>query len=121
MILKDGEQVTGLRLFVKSRTGAIQGQIKVEGDEVIPNSRLSIWLTLLEPNRTWHQSTSGIPSPQLDSRKHFAVQGLPAGTYEVSVAVYEPGRYDTNRIYKQEVTVTDNAVSEVTVTIKTKP
>jgi hypothetical protein len=49
------------------------------------------------------------------------VQGLAAGTYQLSVAVYDPGRYETNRIYKQQVTVTDNTVSEVTVTIKTKP
>lgn len=121
LVLKDGEQVTGLRLVVKTLTGAIEGQIKVEGDEVIPNSRLSIWLTLLDNNRTWYQNTSAPPSPQLDSRKRFRVEGLAAGTYEVNVAVYEQGRYETSRIYKQQVTVADNAVSEVTVTIKTKP
>jgi hypothetical protein len=49
------------------------------------------------------------------------VQGLAAGTYQLNVAVYDPGRYETNRIYKQQVTVNDNTVSEVTVTIKTKP
>jgi hypothetical protein len=49
------------------------------------------------------------------------MKGLEAGTYEVNVAVFEPGRQDTNRLYKQQVTVTDNAVSEVVVTIKTRP
>jgi len=48
-------------------------------------------------------------------------QGLAAGTYEVSVAVFEPGRFDTSRIYKQQVTVADNTVSEITITIKAKP
>ncbi|HEY0366612.1 MAG TPA: hypothetical protein VGC73_09080, partial [Pyrinomonadaceae bacterium] len=67
------------------------------------------------------QSTSRNPSPELDSRKRFAVRGLAAGTYEVNVGVYEAGRYDTNRIYKQQVTVADNSVSEVTITIKIKP
>jgi len=121
LMLKDGEQVTGLRLVVKHLTGAIHGQIKVEGDELMPNSRLSLWINPLDPNSTWYQSTSRNPSPQLDSRKRFAVEGLAAGTYEVNVAVYEAGRYDTNRIYKQQVTVADNSVSEVTITIKTKP
>lgn len=120
LTLKDGEQVTGLRLIVKYLTGAIHGKIEIEGDESVPNSRLSIWLEPLDP-RTWYQSTSGPPSPQLDSRKRFVVQGLSAGTYEVNVAVYDPGRYETSRIYKQQVTVNDNMVSEVTVTIKTKP
>ena len=118
LTLKDGEQVTGLRLVVKYLTGAIRGQIKVEGDELLPNSRLSIWITPLDPEGYQHSSGN---SPQLDSRKRFAIEGLAAGTYEVNVAVYEPGRYDTNRIYKQQVTVTDNAVSEVTITIKNKP
>jgi protocatechuate 3,4-dioxygenase beta subunit len=120
LTLNDGEQVTGLRLVVKYLTGAIHGEIKVEGDEALPASRLSIWLTPIDMNRTWYQS-SGDPSVRLDSRKHFEVQGLAAGTYEVNVAVYDPGRSNTNRIYKQQVTVADNAVSEVTITIKAKP
>jgi hypothetical protein len=121
LTLKDGEQVTGLRLVVKYLTGAIHGEIKVEGDELMPNTRLSIWLTNLDPNRTGYHSSWGDPSVQLDSRKRFVVQGLAAGTYEVNVAVYEPGRSDTNRIYKEQVTVTDNAVTEITITIKAKP
>ena len=120
LTVKEGEQVTGLRLFVKYLTGAIHGEIKVEDDESLPNSRLSIWFTPLDTNRTWYQST-GNPSPQLDARKRFMIEGLSAGTYEVSVAVYEPGRYETSRIFKQQVTVTDNNVSEVTITIKSKP
>jgi protocatechuate 3,4-dioxygenase beta subunit len=115
LTLKDGEQLTGLRLVIKYLTGAIHGEIKVEGDEVLPSSRLSIWLTPLDTNRTY-QSANGDPSPRLDSRKRFVVEGLAAGTYEVNVAVY-----GTNRVYKQEVTVADNAVSEMTITIKTKP
>ena len=63
----------------------------------------------------------GNSSPQLDSRKRFVVEGLAAGTYEVNVGVFEPNRQDSNRVLKQQVTVSDNAVSEVTITIKTKP
>src|SRR5215217_6734129 len=117
--LKDGEQVTGLRLVVKYLTGAIRGQVKVEGDELLPNARLSIWFNPVDANPTWYRPSGN--SPQLDSRRRFLIEGLAAGTYEVNVAVYEPGRDDTNRIYKQQVTVTDNTVSEVTITIKTKP
>jgi hypothetical protein len=32
--------------------------------------------------------------------------------------VFDANRQDTQRIFKQEVTVVDNAVSEVTITIK---
>ena len=122
LMLKDGEQVTGVRLVVRYLTGGIRGQIKVEGDELLPNSRVSVWLSRIDENRPGIQyMPSGGSSPQLDSRRRFVMQGLEAGTYEVNVAVFEPGRQDTNRIYKQQVTVADNAVSEVTVTVKTKP
>ena len=120
LTLKDGEQVAGLRVVTKYLTGAIHGEIKVEDDESLPSSRLMISLTPLDANRTWYQSLRN-SSPQLDSRKRFMIQPLAAGTYEVSVAVIEPGRYDLSRSVKQQVTVTDNAVSEVTITIKSKP
>lgn len=118
--LKDGEQVTGLRLVVKYLTGAIRGEIKVEDDESLPSSRLMIGITPLDANRSWYQST-GNSSPQLDARKRFTIQPLAAGTYEVSVAVVEPGRWDLSRVFKQQVTVADNQVSEVTISVKSKP
>lgn len=120
LILKDGEQVTGLRLVAKYLTGAIHGQIVFEGDESIPASRLSLWIVPLVTNRT-SDKNNGPPSPQLDSRNHFVVDGLAAGTYELNVGVYDPGQYEANKVYKQQVTVTDNAVSDVTITIKNKP
>jgi len=121
LILKDGEQVAGVRLVLKYLTGAIHGQVKVEGDELQPNTHISLWITRIDDNRPGYQITSGSSSPQLDARRRFIVEGLQAGTYEVNVAVFEPNRQDTNRIYKEQVTVVDNVVSNVTVTIKTRP
>jgi len=60
-------------------------------------------------------------NPQIDSRGRFLIEGVAGGTYEINVAVFEPDRADTNRIFKQQVTVADNSVSEVTMTIKLKP
>jgi len=37
------------------------------------------------------------------------------------VALFEPGRYDTTQVYKQQVAVTDNTVSEVVITMPAKP
>ncbi len=121
LILKDGERVSGVRLVVKYLTGGIRGQIKVEGDEVISSQRLSVWITRIDPNRPDDEMHNGNSMPQVDSRKRFAVDGLAAGTYVVNVAVFEPSRQDSQRIFRQEVTVADNAVSEVTITIKSKP
>jgi len=120
LILKDGEQVTGLRLVVKFLTGAIHGQIKVEGDE-LPGTRMTVWINYLDDTRQGESYSMGNSSPQLDSRKRFTVEGLAAGTYEVNVAVFDPSRQDTNRIVQQQVTVVDNVASDVTITIKAKP
>jgi protocatechuate 3,4-dioxygenase beta subunit len=118
LILKDGEQVTGLRLVVRFLTGAIHGQIKVEGDD-LPGTRMTVWINYLDDTR--QGESVGNSSPQLDSRKRFTVEGLAAGTYEVNVAVFDPNRQDTNRIFKQQVTVVDNVASDVTITINARP
>jgi protocatechuate 3,4-dioxygenase beta subunit len=118
LFIKDGEQITGLQLVVKYLTGAIHGQIKIEGDEPLPVSRISVWINFIDPAREGPSYFTSGSSPQLDSRKRFVVESLAAGTYEVNVAIFDPGRVDTTRIHKQQVTVSDNAVSEVTITIK---
>jgi hypothetical protein len=121
LILKDAEQVNGVRLVVKYLTGAIHGQVKVEDDESLGDWQLLLSINPLDGDRTWYQSSGLNSSPRLDARKRFAIDGLAPGTYEVSVSMWKQGRADTNRVYKQQVTVADNAVSEVTFTIKTKP
>ena len=120
LILKEAEQVTGVRVVVKLLTGAIHGQIQFEGDEP-PTSRISVWISYFDETRRGDPYPLTSSSPQLDSRKRFTVEGLAAGTYEVNVAIFDPGRQDTNRIVKQEVTVVDNVASDVTITIKAKP
>lgn len=120
LILKDGEQVTGVRLVVKLLTGSIHGQIKFEGDE-LPASRMTVWVTYLDDNKQGEPFSVGNSSPQLDSRKRFTVEGLAAGTYEVNVALFGASGQYTQKIFKQQVVVVDNAASDVTITIKPKP
>lgn len=117
--INEGEQVTGVRLVVKYLTGAIHGQIKVEGDD-LSASRMRVWITYLDERQGDSYSMPN-SSPEVDSRKRFSVGGLAAGTYEVNVMVFEPGQQGSQRMFKQQVTVADNAVSDVTITIKTKP
>jgi protocatechuate 3,4-dioxygenase beta subunit len=119
--IKDGEHVTGLRLIVKSLTASIRGQVKIEDGELPVSSRMSIWVQLVADTRSSYSITRMNSSPQIDSRGRFLIEGLDAGTYEINIAIFENGRYDTSRIFKQEVTVAENSVSEVTVMVKLKP
>jgi Carboxypeptidase regulatory-like domain len=120
--VKEGEQVTGISLTVKyvNLTGTIRGQIKVENGELPPVSQ--IWLSVwpLDENLV-RKPSSAVPRPQLDVRGRFVLEGLAAGTYEVTVALMPPGRNKLGDRSTQQVTVADNSVSEVTLIMKSKP
>ena len=114
--IKDGEHVQGLRVVIKQLTGAIRGQIKIEGGELPRHSNMFVSIALIEGT-----TTGSYRSEQIDSRGRFYVQGLAAGRYEVTLNAYGPGILTHNPQHsKQEVTVVDNTVSEVVLTLKLK-
>ena len=115
--VKDREQVAGIRVTVKylKLTGAIRGQLKVEDGELPPASQLSLSIWPLDENLE-RKRTSSIRSPQPDARGRFFIEGLAAGTYQVTV--YPSGQTRTFDMKPQNVTVTDDTVTEVTVIIK---
>ena len=117
--VKDGEQIAGLRVVVKRPrfTGAIHGQVKFENGELPPTARILISVSLLDESSGKSQRLNS-GSPELDARGHFLVEELAAGTYEVSVTIFGAVNFDST---KQQVTVTENTVSEVTLTVKVKP
>lgn len=112
--VKEGEQVQGIRLIVKHLTSAIRGQVKIEG-ELPSSARMYVSITFLDGN-----ANSSHRSEELDLRRRFLAQGLAAGRYEVKANVYIPGRRLDFEGSKQEVTVTDNSVIEVVLTLKLK-
>lgn len=120
--VKEREHVGGLRVVLKysKLSGAIRGQVKVENGELPPVSQLSLSLWPLEENLEPKRSSS-IPSPQLDARGRFFIDGLPAGHYRLSVYVRQPGTNMVSDPTHQRVTVTDDIVTEVTLTLKAKP
>ncbi|HEX7330145.1 MAG TPA: carboxypeptidase-like regulatory domain-containing protein [Pyrinomonadaceae bacterium] len=119
--IKEGEQVTGLRLVVKylKLTGVMRGVVKIENGELSPDARVLVWVTPADPSRAARISP---PSPQVDSRGQFLLERLAAGTYDVRAALVEPGgRRLGPTSPKQVVVVADNTVTDVTLTIKLKP
>jgi hypothetical protein len=116
--LREGEQLAGFRVIVKYKnlTGAIRGQVKVENGELPPRSQMSL---LIFPVGVTTYTTHG-PIPQLDERGRFVAEGLAAGTYEVRVFVLQPSRKMSD-VTTQQVTVTDDTVTEVTLVIKPQP
>ena len=120
--LKDGEQVAGLRIVAKvvALTGAIRGQIKLENGEPLRAAHTIVSISRLNENSS-KSRLAGMSSSEVDSRGRFLIERLAAGTYELSVMMAPPGAHALDDVGRQQVTVTENRVSEVTVTIKLKP
>jgi hypothetical protein len=114
--IKDGEQITGLKLIVNMGTGTIRGVVKAENGELPPSSHISVWFT----NTGVDSKSQSNPAPIVDSRGRFVVEGLFPGTYEINAAVYAPGQ-NRSPSAKQQVTVTDGSIIEVTLTIDLSP
>ena len=121
--VKDGEQVAGVRIVVKllKLTGSIRGQIKFEDGELPPGDRIMVAVNRLDENSSKLQFAEMSSRPEVDSRGRFLIEHLQAGTYELKVVIFPPGGYVRDDIPTQQVMVNENAVSEVTVTIKLKP
>jgi len=75
----------------------------------------------LDESSSKSQSEELSSPPEVDSRGRFLIERLAAGTYELRVIVLPPGGYVADDGTTQQVTVTENAVSEVTVIVKLKP
>ena len=110
--LKDGESITGVKVFVSYGTASLRGVIGVENGAAPPNTRFAVRLT-----RSGENNVTVRPS-QADSRGHFLIEGVPAGVYDVTVTLIVPGkRYQATR----SVTLADGVVTDVVLTIDLTP
>ena len=57
----------------------------------------------------------------VDARGHFLVEGLPAGTYEVLASAYWPGIRGMPPTRRQQITIADGELQEITLTLDLKP
>lgn len=112
MEVKDGEQISGLRLVIAYGNATLRGVVRIENGTLPPEGRISARLS--RPGESTGMSM--MPPPQVDARGHFILEGLPAGTYEliVSVNMGIPGQV---RTVKQTVTLQDGIINDVVVTI----
>lgn len=118
--IRDREQISGLRLIVQYGDASIRGVLKLPGDAQLPaNHRLFVsWKRVGEPVRHVEYSGSG-RSAAVDARGQFVIEGLLPGTYEVaahSFAANEPRAQTLSG--KQQVTVMEGGVANVTVTLQ---
>jgi protocatechuate 3,4-dioxygenase beta subunit len=103
------------RIYLSYGTGSVKGEVKIQGGTLPSDVMLFIAVSRPdEPQNHW--------SAQADSRGHFVVTGIPAGTYEVTIHIVSMGDPKTlprefPREQKQPVTVNDNSETEILFTI----
>ena len=114
--LKEGEQLTGIRLIVSYGTATIRGTVRVENGNMPEGGR--IFVRLSRPNG----GPVAIRPPTVDERGHFLLEGVPGGTYDLGATIGgAPIGGAPARMVKQSITVRDGVTMDVTIVIDLNP
>ncbi len=113
--VQSGEHLSGLRIVAAYSNGSIRGVIKVENGVLPPGAHLVVGLAKVGDTNS-RPSGGGTAA---DARGNFLIEGLAAGTYELTAFAYV--RNQRPRTTKQLVTVTDGSATNVMVTIDLTP
>ena len=112
--IKEGEQLTGLRVVVAYGNAALRGVVKVENGTLPDGARIYVRLTKAG------ETFSNFRPTQADARGHFLFEGIPSGMYVVHAFVATATAMPP-RSAKREVDIQDGAANEVTITIDMSP
>jgi carboxypeptidase family protein len=122
MVIGQGEQVTGVRVVIGVGSGAIRGQVKIEGGQ-LEGVRLSLYVRRAGSTPNYYRII------ELDMHGRFAIEKLVEGDYELmigpmSVTVTgDAGAKTMSRMptVNQTVSMSPGAVSEVTLILSLRP
>jgi hypothetical protein len=110
------EEITGVTVVFAYGTGAIRGQVQMEGGEIPAGAMMFISIRRIGAV----QNQGRMPQPP-DSRGRFAIDGLLPGEYELSltfqVRPVSVSPQMSPKFVKQKVTVTNGAETEVTIVV----
>ena len=113
--IKDGEQLTGVRVVLTYGTAMVRGFVNFENGTLPPGGSISLWFMRLgeQPNTGW--------IPTVDARGRFLLEGIPAGAYDVRATVVSVPQLLPPRSAKREITIQDGATTDVVLTIDMNP
>lgn len=107
--IKEGEQLTGIRVVLAYGTATLRGVANVENGTLPDGARF--YVRLARPG----EKLSNLRVPQVDARGHFLIENLVPGVYEVHVSVGGGGMQQRNT--KREVSLQDGVTTDITITI----
>ena len=112
--IKEGEQVTGLRVIISYGNATLRGVVTFENGPLPAGGRIMV--RVVRPGET----ASNVQPVSVDARGHFIVERLPGGLYELTVFISSPGVKSRPPV-KQQVSLQDGVVTDVTVSVDLGP
>jgi len=110
--VKDGEQVTGVRLIVSYGSAVIRGVVTTGNGPLPEGTRVSV--TLAKPGE---RGVGGTRPPIVDQRGRFLLEGIPAGTYELTTIIGMTTPQSPARVFRQMVTVQEGSTQDLSITV----
>jgi hypothetical protein len=107
--IKDGEQLTGVRVVLAYGTGKLRGVVNLENGVLPEGARF--FVRIFKSGQLFN-----IRPPQVDARGHFLMEDLPPGVYEIQVGI--SGVPQMPRGVKREFSVQDGVTTDITITIE---
>ena len=109
--IKDGEQLTGVRVVLGYGTAKLRGVVNLDNGVLPEGARFFVRIL----NKSG-QLLSNFRPPEVDARGHFLIEDLPAGVYEIQAGV--TGLPQMPRTVKREFSVQDGVTTDITITIE---
>ena len=109
--VKEGEHVTGLRVFVAFGNATIRGVVKLENGSLPPGVMLFVRVS-----KPGEMAPGGIRPTQVDARGHFLIEGIPTGDYDLTVMVPVVNGSRPRQV-KQGVSVQNGVTTDVVITV----
>lgn len=113
--IKDGDQLTGVRIVVSYGTASLRGVVNYDRGLMPEGARM--FARLVRPG----SEMNTIAQVMVDARGHFLMEGLPSGVYELTVTLMNPVARTQPQALRQQVTVQDGVVSDVSLTLELAP
>jgi len=112
--IKEGDQITGLRIILVYAIGSVRGEVKLENGSILQNTRLAVRLYADNP-----RDSAKLPGTFVDSRGHFLLENVPAGKYKLIVSNWTSGALI--KPSTQDIVVAEGGVADVKVVIELEP
>jgi hypothetical protein len=117
--VKEGEDLSGIRIFVAYGNASLRGSIELTGGTLPPGGRFSVMVRTISDDPMI--ASAGNSSVDVDARGQFVIDGMFPGTYEISAGVWSPDGRVIFSEKKQQIAVTAGSVNNVTLSMELNP